>query len=134
MTLETKKTAKTPNKLTLDDLIKRAPALKKKTKETKAVYVESLKGTVIVEEPDRETVMDSLDYNDNYSGDRYLVYSSVISPNLKDSSLQEAYECVSPDEIIDKLFKVGEISAIAKIAIELAGYNNLTKVVDDLKN
>ena len=78
--------------------------------------------------------MDSLDFDDSYAGDKYLVYNSIVSPNLKDTALQEAFECVAPDEIIDKIFKIGEISTIAKIAIDLAGFNNKTKILDEIKN
>lgn len=134
MRLDTKKTSKTPNKVTLDSLIKNAVKMKKKELDRVELYIESLDGTIIIEEPSRDLCMDALDIDDSHEADKYMAYNCVISPNLKDKDLLEAYGCDSPADIVDILFKAGEISKISTEALRLAGYNNSSKVVDEIKN
>ena len=46
--------------------------------------------------------------------DEYLVYHCTVSPDLSDKKLQDAYKCVEPTDIVDRLLDPGEISAVAK--------------------
>nr|WP_285842874.1 hypothetical protein [Metabacillus litoralis] len=66
--------------------------------------------------------------------DPFMVYNIVVEPNLKDPNLQKEFGCVEPDDIVEKLFESGEISNIAQIGMELAGYKSGVKKVNDLKN
>ena len=69
-------------------------------------------------------------------GDAYLVLNCIVSPNLKDAKLQEAYGCVEPTDIVRKLFDAGEMTRIAVAILDCAGYNKniVRKVHDDAKN
>lgn len=127
-------------KITLELLLKRKEQMleAKKTRKTAELYVKSLDGTITVTAPDRAIITDSADMGgeDGMMGDAYIVYQCVTDPSLKSKELQEAFECVEPLDIVEKIFLPGEISAIAKELLELAGYdqNGVRNVTDDIKN
>lgn len=101
---------------------------------TMQLYVKSLDGEVTIQRPERSTILEAADM-ENPRGDIYTVYQCVVEPNLKSSELQEAFGCVEPLDIVDKLFLPGEVSNIAMQAIQMAGYGEKSVTpVDDLKN
>ena len=55
-------------------------------------------------------------------GDKYMCYECIKEPNLKDKELQEAFGCSSPMDIVEVIFKAGEIPQIAIECMKLAGY------------
>ena len=121
-------------KITIEDLVRRKEQMlqSKKQKKTKELYVKSLDGTITITEPDAALARDAQEMED--SGDSYIVYSCVTEPCLKSKELQEAFGCVEPMEIVEKIFDVGEIPQIAVERIKLAGYIDGVKPIDDLKN
>lgn len=132
--LSTKETAETPKKVTLEELLARAAKAKSAKKETRELYVKSLGGTITIEKPDRTVCLEALDMENSEEADEYIVYNCVVNPPLKDKALQEAYGVVAPMEIVVKVFEPGEISAISKECLVLAGYIDSVKVVDEIKN
>lgn len=122
------------DKVTIKDLLAKKEAIidKKKKPATAQLFVKSLGGTITIQKPSKALCFDALEMDQN--GDSYLVYNCVVEPNLKDGELQKEFGCVSPMDIVELLFEPGEISAIAKECVELAGYGDSVKVVDDLKN
>lgn len=123
-------------KITLKDLIARKEQMleAKKTPKRKNLFVKSLNGTIVIEEPSRSLVTEAQEM-ENGKNDVYMVYQSVVEPNLKDSSLQQEFGCVEPLDIVDILFSAGEVMAISKACLELAGYSeDSVKAVEDLKN
>lgn len=132
--LSTRETAETPKKVTLEELLDRAAKSKTVKKESRELYVKSLDGTITIEKPDRSTCLEALDMDNSEEADEYIVYNCVSNPLLKDKALQEAYGVVSPIEIVARVFEPGEISAISKECLVLAGYINSVKVVDEIKN
>ena len=69
--------------------------------------------------------------------EEYLIINSVVEPDLKDSQLLKAYGCVEPTDIVRKLFDAGEIVALSRTIMRMAGYNsgNLeSKLHEDAKN
>lgn len=118
--------------LKLSDLIALADRKKSRQREQKHLYVKSLDGIITVEKPDRALCVDALDMED---GDAYLVLECVVEPNLKEPQLLQAYGCVEPLEVVEKIFDPGEISLISQELVKMAGYgDDIVKVVDDLKN
>lgn len=118
--------------LKLSDLIALADRKKSRQREQKHLYVKSLDGIITVEKPDRALCVDALDMDD---GDAYLVLECVVEPKLKESELLQAYGCVEPLEVVEKIFEPGEISLISQELVKMAGYgDDIVKVVDDLKN
>ena len=49
-------------------------------------------------------------------------------------TIRDAYGCVEPMEIVEKIFEPGEIPQIAVECLKLAGYIDGVKAVDDIKN
>jgi len=120
-------------KITLKELIARKEQMleAKKTPKTKELYIKSLDGTITVEGPTSALAKDAQEMTD---GDQYLVYQCVIDPCLKSKELQEAFGCVEPMEIVEKLFDPGEIPQISVECLRLAGYIDGVKAVEDVKN
>lgn len=121
-------------KITIEELVRRKEQMlkSKKQKKTKDLYVKSIDGVIAIVEPDAALARDAQEMEE--SGDTYIVYSCVTEPCLKSKELQEAFGCVEPMEIVEKIFDVGEIPQIAVECIKLAGYIDGVKPIDDLKN
>jgi len=121
-------------KITLANIIARKEQMlegKKKPK-TAQLYVKSLDGEITISCPDKALIKDIMDSDDDM--DEYLLYQCVIEPNLKDANLHKEFGCVEPTEIVNILFEQGEIKQISREIINLAGYGDSVKVVEDLKN
>ena len=124
-------------KITLQELMRRKEQMleSKKLHKKKELYVESLDGVITITEPTRDIILEASEFEGN-KGDVYTVYQCVTEPNLKDRELQQAFECVEPMEIVEKVFSAGEITNIALKCIELAGYgqNSIKEIVENTKN
>lgn len=128
----------TKKKLTLTDLIQNKEKFQVKNKETEELYIERFDATVTIEKPERSLVLEALsmaeDKEQSTKADAFLVYNIMVEPNLKDKELQKEFGCVEPTDIVEKIFEPGEVTNIAKIALEMVGYDNAVKRVRDLKN
>ena len=120
-------------KITLQELLRRKEQMleDKKKPKTATLYVKSLDGTIQIESPTSALAREAQDME---NGDNYMVYSCVTEPPLKSKELQEAFDCVEPMEIVEKIFEPGEIPQIAIECLKLAGYVDGVKAVDDIKN
>ena len=120
-------------KITLQELIRRKEQMLevKRIPKTANLYIKSLGGTITIESPTAALAKDAQEMD---NGDAYMVYSCVTEPCLKSRELQEAFGCIDPMEIVDKIFDPGEIPQIAIECLKLAGYIDGVKVVDDIKN
>jgi hypothetical protein len=120
-------------KITLEDLIKRKEQIEANKKKRTTLYIESLNGTITIEKPSLD-VLAKAQGMDPVEGDKYLVYSCVVEPNIKDKQLQSIYGCIEPYDIVEKIFDELEIPKIAKACMDLAGFKNRVEVVDAVKN
>lgn len=120
-------------KLTVKDIIKRKEQILKKRNSKKEFYIQSLDAKITCMIPESDIVLDALDM-EGREGDYYLVYNSIVEPNLKDSELQANFELETPMHIVEKIFTPGEITSLALELIKLAGYNDSVKLVEDIKN
>ncbi|ASJ54861.1 hypothetical protein BP422_15575 [Brevibacillus formosus] len=126
-------------KITIADLIAQKEQIKKRKAKTITLYVESLAGEITVQEPSKAIATEALimvhDEAQSEMADHHLVYHCVSEPNLKDASLQQAYGCVEPIDIVSIIFRPGEIASIGGLALQLAGYQvGVRKVDTELKN
>ena len=123
-------------KITLDELLRRKEQVlnAKKEKRTKALFIPSLDGTVVITQPSMSVIQDAQGIDDPIASDKYLVYESVTEPNLKSHELQLAYGCGEPSDIVDMLFLPGEASQIAANAVKLAGFDGRVTPVEEIKN
>lgn len=51
------------------------------------------------------------------------VIDGVVEPSLKDERLIGYFGCVTPKELVNKLFLAGEIAELSNIITELSGYD-----------
>ena len=108
---------------------KEALALRKKQK----YDIETSAGVMAVKLPTRSYVAEIMELD---GSDELLLLECIVSPNLKDTGLQEAYGCLEPVDIIGKLFDAGEIPGLGRKIMKLAGYGRdiRTTLHEDAKN
>ena len=126
-------------KITIAKLLENKSKLKNKKVKRQTLYVASLEGEIVIQEPEKSVALEALkmtqDSEKEDQADPYLVYHCVIEPNLKDPTLQQEYGCVEPFDIVDMIFDPGEVQSIGGFALKLAGYATGVKAVDDeIKN
>ena len=51
------------------------------------------------------------------------VIEGVVEPSLKDERLLAYFGCVTPKELVKKLFLAGEIAELSNVITELSGYD-----------
>ena len=124
--------------ITIKDLLARKEQLKNKKPERVTLFVESLDGNITIEQPTGEFCIETQEMaqlEGSAKADIHAVYNCMVEPNLKDPQLQKEFGCATGHELVELLFKPGEIQAISGYCLEVAGYGNgLKKVTDDLKN
>lgn len=118
--------------VSIQDLIKQKEQIEAKKQET--FDITTSVGTMTVKKMSKSLMADIIDMSDG--GDEYCILNSVVAPDLKDATLQQAYGCAEPTDIVDKLFDAGEVPAIAKAIASLSGYGKdiESKVHEDVKN
>lgn len=91
-------------------------------------------GTVTIKQPTISLIMEAQNMESN--SDQYIIYETFVSPNLKDKELQKEFECTEPTDIVNKIFKIGEIAYIGRAIMECAGFNKDVKykMHEELKN
>jgi len=103
--------------LTLQQIIAKKSQRDQAVLEYKNLYLESLDGELVAKKPDRETAIEYLDemtrstesesVKEIYNICKTAIYNCIKT--LREEELHKAYECVSPDEIVDKLFEIEEV-------------------------
>ncbi len=53
------------------------------------------------------------------------VIEGVVEPSLKDERLLAYFGCVTPKELVKKLFLAGEIAELSNVITELSGYDKV---------
>lgn len=91
-------------------------------------------GTVTIKQPTISLIVEAQNMESN--SDQYIIYETFVSPNLKDKELQKEFECTEPTDIVNKIFKIGEIAYIGRAIMECAGFNKDVKykLHEELKN
>ena len=113
--------------VSIKDLIDRKEQIA--TRKKRLFDIETSAGMITVKQPTRLLAMEIADMED---GDAYVILECTVEPNLKDKSLQDAYGCLEPTDIANKIFDAGEVNAIARKIMECAGYRkDVTAVVHE---
>lgn len=123
--------------ITIEDILKRKDFYKNKKVETKELYIRSIDSNIVIKKPDKELMYDVSDMSDkgnDKDADNYLVYESIVEPNLKDPKLQEAFKdsIENPMDILFEIFDPMEVSGIASQIVIFAGLNGV-KEIEDVK-
>lgn len=126
-------------KLTITELLAQKDRLKKKKQRTLTLHIDSLDAEIVIQEPNRALALEGMEMAQDSVrsdlADPYIVYHCVTEPNLKDPEVQKAFGCVEPTDIVEMIFRPGEIAAISGHAMQLAGYGQgVKKVEEDIKN
>lgn len=57
----------------------------------------------------------------------------VVEPSLKDKTLLDHFHCVTPKELVKKLFLAGEIAELSNVVTELSGYDKTDEDEEEVK-
>lgn len=107
--------------ITIAELIKKRDDIKAKKE---ALYdLETSVGTITCSVPDAALVAEAWDMQDTSEGNKHLVFSCCVDPNLSAKELLEAYDCSEPFDIVTEIFQAGEVAKIAGHLLKLAGFN-----------
>lgn len=61
------------------------------------------------------------------------VIDGVVEPSLKDKKLLQHFDCVTPKELVKKLFLAGEIAELSNVVTELSGYDKTEEDEEEVK-
>ena len=119
--------------VTISELIGRREEILNKKNET--YDIETSIGTLTVKQPSMALAVE-IAQMENSMSDKYLIFKTCIDPNLGDKELQDAYQVMNPPDIVENLFKVGEIRKISNAIMDTAGFGkNITpKLHEKVKN
>ena len=117
--------------LTAQELIRKRELIEKKKTQKVNIEVKDL-GTFQFRIPDYLDIEDSNAADDS---DAYLIYACCEQPDLKDSDLQKEYDAQMPLDIVNKIFMPGEVSRMAGLLVQKAGYDKeCVKIIEKAKN
>lgn len=124
-------------------LLEKKEVLKEKLGEkTLSLQIKSLKelfgdGEIIIKSLGMDKVQDILDMakGNTYKASVIVVYNGVITPNLKDKELQQAFDCkTNPHGIVEAIFDPSEIKVISDKISLLSGIGkNENEVIEEIK-
>jgi len=97
------------------------------------ITLRALKSTEIFYARERSTIRlkNGQEKFDNEKFYCLVVAQAIESPNLKDKKLLEAYNAITPEEVVKELFLSGELIQLADIVLDISGYN---EEIEDIKN
>lgn len=97
------------------------------------VTLRALTGDEIFKIRDRCTIRNKtgVEQFDNGKFNSLLVATAIIKPDLKNKKLLEAYNVITPEELVKKLFLAGELIQLVDIVLDLSGYN---EEIEEIKN
>ena len=61
------------------------------------------------------------------------VIDGVVEPSIKDKKLLQHFDCVTPKELVKKLFLAGEIAELSNVITELSGYDKTEEDEEEIK-
>lgn len=107
-------------------------------RQNQKVMIETPLGDFTFKVPTIDILTDAKTYESAHKDkdNQYCVYKCCLEPDLKDQDLQREFnKGKDPIDIVDTIFLPGEISTIANILVEKAGYESKTiKAVEGIKN
>lgn len=131
-------TKKETKRLTVTDILKEKEKYSVDKQETKDVTISRLNADVLIRKPEKSLCMETFqmgrDEDTADSADAYMVYNTIVEPNLKDAALQAEFGVREPLEIVDQIFEPGEVAQLAELAMEMAGFKKGIVAVKTAKN
>ena len=119
--------------VSIQDLIQNKESIQERKNKLYDIEIPNF-GVVTVKQPTMGLIAEATSMDKD--SDQYLIYESFVEPNLKDSTLLKEYACTEPTDIVNKIFKSGEVAFISKAIMSCAGYGKdlKFKLHDELKN
>lgn len=119
--------------ISVQDLIKNKETIQSRKNKLYDIEIPDF-GIVTIKQPTTALIAEATAMDEG--SDQYLIYESFVEPNLKDATLLKEFECSEPTDIVNKIFKSGEIAFISKAIMSCAGYGKdlKFKLHDELKN
>ena len=68
-----------------------------------------------------------------YDANVNLITIGMVDPSMKDKALLDKFECSTPGDLVEKLFKPSEIGVLADAITELSGFGS-DNTVAEVKN
>ena len=121
--------------LTVEDILKRKDFFKEKRTEKKTLYISSIDSNIVIQKPSRDLLFDVSDMDDESEADAYLVYESIVEPDLHSKEIQELYkeDITQPFDVLYEIFDSMEVTQIAQKIVAFGGLNGVSEVTEDLK-
>ena len=118
--------------VSIEELINEKEAITARKK--RRYDIETSAGTFVIKVPSKSLMAETTGLDEG--NDEYLIYNSVVEPDLSDKKLQQAYNCAEPTDIVGKLLDAGEITAVSKQIMKCAGYGKEIKAElhEEIKN
>ncbi|ASJ54407.1 hypothetical protein BP422_13080 [Brevibacillus formosus] len=133
--------------VSIQDLIAKAKGREEKELKKAEVYIKSIDGLVIIQEPDKAKVDEYLTMiaygnknkpEDMKTENEKLVYEFIVEPDLRDEALRKALKVSAkhPYQVVNKIFDTFEVALLADELVKLAGVESTKSVelVDEVKN
>ena len=121
-------------RLTVTDILKEKEKYTVDKQQTEEVEIARLGVDILVRKPEKslciETLQMTRDADTADTADAYMVYNTVVEPDLKDATLQAEFGVRDPLDIVYEIFEPGEVAQLSELAMELAGFK---KVLSQLK-
>lgn len=77
---------------------------------------------------DGEVKFDTTGYN------KRIMVEAVVFPDLKNKELQDSYEVVGEEALLDEMLLYGEQAKLTKAINELNGFKSIDERIDEVKN
>ena len=129
------------NVISIKDLIDRKKELSGRVRKQQTVFVNDLDGNVEVIEPTIGILSDMREMGGSSDDKNIMIIAScMVNPNPKSAELLKAYGCVTPNDLVKKLFRIGTIRQLADIIVNMAGFGEGSvmivegKVAEEIKN
>ncbi|MGK5511789.1 hypothetical protein [Brevibacillus formosus] len=133
--------------VSIQDLIAKAKGREEKELKKAEVYIKSIDGLVIIQEPDKAKVDEYLTMiaygnknkpEDMKTENEKLVYEFIVEPDLRDEALRKSLKVSAkhPYQVVNKIFDTFEVALLADELVKLAGVESTKSVelVDEVKN
>lgn len=131
-------TKKETKRLTVLDILKEKEKYSVDKQQTEEVTISRLNVDVVIRKPEKSLCIESLqmtrDEDTADTADAYMVYNTMVEPDLKDTELHTLFGIKDPLEIVDQLFEPGEVAQLSELAMEMAGFKKGVVAVKTVKN
>lgn len=122
--------------LTAKDLIKNKEIIKDRKNDKIEIEVDGYDKPFLFSIPDVDVYDDAQAYaktRGDRAGDKYIIVECCVEPNLRDPELLAAYEVKEATDLIDELFRFGDVASIIQTLLKFSGFKDEKEVNASIK-